>query len=107
MTQLRFIDPPDPRLQTISTRRIMAYGRAWLEALKLDSDSVLRRWPNTDCLVIEDPLAGDELLNPVTTGAALVELVASVSTVGELGAARRPHQDARDSRLIADQDADR
>ena len=44
MTQLAFISLPDPRLQNISNRRIMAYGRAWLEALKLDGRVVLRRW---------------------------------------------------------------
>ena len=74
MTQLDFIDATDPRLQKISTRRILAYGRAWLNALQLDRAAVLRRWPTTDCLVVEDPIDHDDLANVTVVAARLVDL---------------------------------
>ncbi len=106
MTQLRLIRWSDLRLQKISRRRYLALGAAWLEALSSHRDAVLRRWPTTDHLVLEDPIDDDDLSDASVIAARLVDLArASVetTTAGDGSGQRDKAAKARNERLTEQQ----
>ena len=88
VTQLTLTRSPDPRLGKISGRIYLALGAAWLQALNLDRDAVLRRWPTTDRLVLDDPIDHDDLADVSVVAARLIDLAhaSTETTAGGDGA---------------------